>query len=76
MDGTAEIISLCLAAINTCVVVIVWLQTRARLGNQGVEITKAHLALIDIALARIEERLKTIERVMEHRYPVQDRHEI
>lgn len=71
MDGTAEILSLCMAAINTCMVIIVFLSTRNRFANQGEKILQAHLALIDIALARIEERLKTIERVVEHRNLVQ-----
>lgn len=71
MDGAAEILSLCMAAINTCMVVVVFLSTRSRFANQNEKISLAHLALIDIALARIEERLKTIERVIEHRNLVQ-----
>lgn len=53
--------SFALAIVNTGIVITIWRTTRKDLNQQNIEVIKAHLAVIDIALARIEERLKNIE---------------
>lgn len=67
----AEIIGLSIAFINTGLVVTIWATSRNRdtsqLMAETIKVITTHLTLIDIALARVEERLKAIEGVMVHR---------